>query len=326
MAESSWPSPDDGRVVDDVEFEKWNLALGPQGAVIDYITQTVVFADSTGMQVKISADKYAHVRGHTWWSGSSTFTKAIASNASGSTRVDMVVLRLSRTTWNVTVEVVQGTPGAGAPSATQTINTTGTWEMPLALVTVANGAATITAGNVTYVAAHMVTDGKLVVANTTALTYVPGRYTGMEVYQLDTGATMVWNGSAWVDKFGWKDWSAVVYHNMSTTRTTYGSFSVNRARYNKIGRMVWASADITVTNATTGGLSASLPVAAVSMQNSIVGSGAVINSAGAPTQDGFVIIGAGLDNVQPVTFTTGFVNSTAGTNRYRFTICYESAS
>ena len=181
MAESSWPSPADGRVIDDVEFEKWGLALGPQGAVIDYITQTVVFGDSTGMQVKIAADKYAHVRGHTWWSGSSTFTKAIGANSSGSTRVDLVVLRLSRTTWDVTVEVVPGTPGAGAPSATQSIATTGTWEFPLALVTVANNASTITAGNVTYVASHMVTDGKLVVANATALTYVPGRYTSMEV-------------------------------------------------------------------------------------------------------------------------------------------------
>lgn len=196
MAESSWPSPDDGRVIDDAEFEKWAIAGGPS-AVVGYTDQAVVYGDSSGRQVKVAAEKYAQVRGHTWYSGSSIVTKSIAANSSGSTRVDLVVLRLTRSTWNVTCEIVAGVPGAGAPSPTQDTGTTGVWELPIATVSVANGAATISAANVTFVAMCMGSDGMISVPLDSALTWVHSKFTGFTVYVADVAAYKMWNGSAW---------------------------------------------------------------------------------------------------------------------------------
>lgn len=184
MAESSWPNPANGRVVDDNGWEKLGISMGPSAAVYgDFTSPQLVYGDSTGMQVKIAADRYAVVRGHVWWSGSSIVTKTIASNSSGSTRIDLVVLRYSRTTYDVTVQIVQGTPGAGAPSSTKNLGTTGTYELVLAQVTVANSASTITAANVTYVATHLGSDANLQVADfaSNSLTYVPQPYPGMRV-------------------------------------------------------------------------------------------------------------------------------------------------
>lgn len=124
----------------------------PDGIVGTIADTTAVYADSTGMQVKIRSGKIATVHGHGWYSGSSDFTKTVTANASGSARVDLVVLRLSRSTWAITAEVKAGTPGSGVPpSLTQDAATTGAgvWEIPLATVAVANGAVTIAAGNVT---------------------------------------------------------------------------------------------------------------------------------------------------------------------------------
>lgn len=101
-----------------------------------------VFADSTGMQVKVNTGE-AWVRGHY---GKSTALKTlpIAANATGATRIDRVVLRADFVNDRIEVDVLTGT--ASAPTATQN---TSIWETSLALVSVANGAVTIAAGNVT---------------------------------------------------------------------------------------------------------------------------------------------------------------------------------
>jgi hypothetical protein len=201
VAESSWPSPSNGRVVDDTQYEKLGITTGPSAGVYgDYTSPQLVYGDSSGLQVKVAADRYALVRGHVWWSGSTILTKAIASNSSGSTRVDLVVLQLSRTTWDVTVTIVQGTPGAGAPAATLNTGTTGVFQLVLAQVSVANSASTITAGNVTYVATHIGPGGQLRVPSATALASVPLPHPGMQAV-LDTTADIYTRNaanSAWV--------------------------------------------------------------------------------------------------------------------------------
>jgi len=199
VAESSWPSPSNSRVVDDTQYEKIGIQLGPSGVYGDFTSPQLVFGDSSGMQVKIAADRYAMVRGHVWWSGSSIFTKSIAANASGSTRIDLVVLQLSRTTWDVTTVIVQGTPGGGAPTATQNLGTTGVYQVVLAQVSVASGAGSITAGNVTYMATHIGAGGQLRAPSVAALAYVPQPHPGMGVV-LDTGDEYGRNAanSAWV--------------------------------------------------------------------------------------------------------------------------------
>lgn len=201
MAESSWPSPDNGRVVDDASYEKLALSYGPAGGVVgDFTSPQLVYGDSSGMQVKVAADRYAIVRGHAWWSGSTIFTLAIGANASGSTRTDLVVLRLSRTTWDVNAVVIAGTPGSGAPSPVQNLGTTGSFDLPLATVTVTSGAATITAGNVTYVGTHLQPDGSGYRSPTFAtLPYIPVKTEGM-IATLADGSSFRYHSSAWVQQ------------------------------------------------------------------------------------------------------------------------------
>jgi len=190
VAQSSWPSPDTARVVNDSQYERLALSYGPgAGLVGSPALSSLVYGDSTGMQFKVAADRYAVVRGYEWWSGASIFTKVVAANSSGSTRIDLIVLRLSRTTWNVTVEIITGTPGAGvAPNPTQNTGSTGVWELPIGTVTVANNASTITAANVTFIGLYLAGDGRgYIAANTAALPYVPHPFEGQMVPVIATG-------------------------------------------------------------------------------------------------------------------------------------------
>lgn len=148
MTETSWPSP----VHTDVVEPEYEALVAPQ--YIDGIIGTPtdplpIYADSTGMQIKVRAGRYGMVRGFLWSSGADEFTVPIAANGTGSTRIDLVVLRLDRSTWTVTLVVKPGSPGSAAPTPTLGTGTTGVYEVPIGTVTVAGGAATIAAGNVT---------------------------------------------------------------------------------------------------------------------------------------------------------------------------------
>jgi hypothetical protein len=150
MAESSWPSPSyNSGAVSSAEFEAMNYYVG--GGMMGLYNETAaIFADSSGRQIKIRAARYGVIHGFNWYSGTSDTTVAIAANASGSTRIDRVVLRLTRATWQVRVAVIAGTPGAGAPTFTQTYADSGVFEVSLALVTVVNAAASLAAGDVVF--------------------------------------------------------------------------------------------------------------------------------------------------------------------------------
>ena len=147
MAESSWPG-EAPTVVAERQFELMMNAWYSSGIVGNPGDDPILFADSTGMQVKIPADRYARVRGFMWSSGDSTLELPISSNSSGSTRIDRVVLRLDRSTWEVRAAVIEGTPGAGAPSVTQDLGDTGVWELWIGDVTVPDGASTISSSQV----------------------------------------------------------------------------------------------------------------------------------------------------------------------------------
>lgn len=198
MAESSWPSPSNGRVVDDVQYEKLGAQIGPyQGVMGDFTSPQLIYADSTGRQIKVAADRYGLVRGHVWWSGSSIVTVAIAANSSGSVRQDLVVLRLSRTTWDVNLVVIQGTPGAGVPLSQTIPGTTGAWDMSLAIVTVANGASTLAAGTVQYIGPHLDPGGgRLRVPSITYPWAAWSTWPGSELVDA-TGAVIRWNGASY---------------------------------------------------------------------------------------------------------------------------------
>lgn len=83
----------------------------------------------------------AKIRGRLY-ENTSTATLTIAANASGSPRIDRIILRTSFAAQTIRLAVLQGTPGGvpALPTLTQDANT---WEVSLAYIWVANGATSI---------------------------------------------------------------------------------------------------------------------------------------------------------------------------------------
>ncbi|MEW2635930.1 hypothetical protein AB0903_30910 [Streptomyces sp. NPDC048389] len=191
MAQNSWPSPNhNSRNVSDAEYEKIASRFSDDG-VDGSPADTAVCSAGTGLQVTVRSGVYASVRGHTWYSGSVDDTLSIASNSSGSTRIDRIVVQLDRSTWDVRAVVVQGTPGAGAPALTRDAGSTGVWEIPLAQVTVIDSATSVT----------VTREEQYVGGRTrpcTSTTRPPHPRRGDQIYETNTGRWYGWTGGAWV--------------------------------------------------------------------------------------------------------------------------------
>lgn len=202
MAESSWPCPNhNSRAVTDTEYEQLVAPSTANGIVGAPTDPAPVFGDLSGRQVKVRAGTYGLLRGHAWYSGSSDVVKTIAANTAGATRYDLIVLRLDRSTLDVSTAVVQGTAGSGPPSVTQQTGTTGVYEIPLAKVTVVNGASTIAATDVTNLAWY-VGQQEVVCTSTTR----PPPLAGLRIYETDTGRQYTGTGTAYsngVEDTGW---------------------------------------------------------------------------------------------------------------------------
>lgn len=159
MAETSFPMAD-GTGVTDAAYERLmgpvtgsgRIAFSPTSSAL---TTPAVFADSTGRQVKVYANQAAIVRGFRWESGTTPLVVALDANTSGNPRMDLIVLRLDRSTYQVRLAKINGTPAANPapPSPIQDEGATGFWDLPLASVRVVSsgttGQPTIAAGDVT---------------------------------------------------------------------------------------------------------------------------------------------------------------------------------
>jgi len=213
VGETSWPATThNSRAVTDAELELYAVAYSQSGLVGSPANSALVYGDSSGRQVKLRASREALVRGQIWASDGSGVTKSIAANASGSTRYDLVVLRLDRSTWDVRSAIVQGTPGAGVPSPTQNDPSSGVWELPLASVKVINGASTIAAGDVTPLAWYIGPAAIVCTSDTR-----PPPTAGLRIFETDTSREYVGNGSAFVtsiDDSGWVNLSAASGWNL----------------------------------------------------------------------------------------------------------------
>lgn len=211
MAEESYPNASHNS--GEVTTQEWEqLAVTGLGTGLIGLpppAQTyVVYADGTGTRtIHVRSGKRAVVRGMAWYSGSADFDlPALSANSSGSTRTDRIVLRLTRASGEVTIEVVEGIPGAGAPSVTQDDGTTGVWEFALADVTVADGATTLADSTVTP-KATFVGEQPVICTSTTR----PGHRPSRMIVETDTGRVYVSDGSSWLslyDDSGWVTASA----------------------------------------------------------------------------------------------------------------------
>lgn len=224
MAESSWPTTAGSRAVLDQEHEALARAWsGSADGILGYPGDTTVaYADASGRQVKVRASKLGQVRGRGWYSGTSDNTLSVTANSSGSTRMDLLVLRLTRSTWAPTMVVKAGTPGAGNPALTQDatsgISTTGVWEIPILLITVVNGETSLSSGEVQDVAWYMQGD---TVVTTSTNPYQPSATAYTRLRHSDTGHTYISVASAWQRDPWHTAWGAVGGRYYSAASTAF---------------------------------------------------------------------------------------------------------
>lgn len=193
MAESNYPAPG----VTQLQHERLLGRALPSGLLGDPGDQPLIYADGAGTrEIRVRVSRQAVVEGYGWQNDAVVVTKTLAANTSGSTRVDLVVLRLNRADWSLTVQVVQGTPGAGAPSATRSASTgsgSGVYEIELATVTVANNATTLAASTVTEKAWYLGEDGQILCKSSTR----PPHQKGRTAFETDTGRWVISDGTTW---------------------------------------------------------------------------------------------------------------------------------
>lgn len=149
-----------------------------RGVIRGVLNELEVTANSPAAQNVLVESGAAMVQGG-WYLNDATVTQSIAANASGSTRIDIIVLEMDYTAQTIRIAVVQGTPAAGVPNLTQTVGVL--WQIPLAYLTLASGYATITAS--------MITDMRHY-ANIPSATGI--NVTNNSGSTLEQGATVIW--------------------------------------------------------------------------------------------------------------------------------------
>ncbi|MFG1846780.1 hypothetical protein [Micromonospora carbonacea] len=171
----------------------------------------LVYADSTLLGVKVRASRSALLRGLRWDSGDTEVSLTVDANTTpGTTRKDLIVLRLSRNPWTIGLAVVKGsalaTPTTPSPTYGEDTST-GVWELPLAEVTVPYNDTATDAGQCVPLAWYVGSDGQI---NCTSSTRPPHEL-GRKIRELDTGRSYESNGTTWVlllADTGWLDLTA----------------------------------------------------------------------------------------------------------------------
>ena len=144
MAQSSWPF--ENIDTSETQFSQWARNIG-EGVKTGSLNELEVFADSTGMQVKVKSGQ-AMVRGH-YYQNTAEVTLTVTAADLSNPRIDTVLIELDPSANTIVLRVVAGTPGA-SPTPTALVQTdSGVYQFKLAEVLVATGAITITADAVT---------------------------------------------------------------------------------------------------------------------------------------------------------------------------------
>lgn len=157
---------------------------GTDGILASYGNALDVVEDTPPSMGVVLRSGKAFVQGRQY-ENSADLDLEIDPNASGSTRIDRIVLRLDYDARTLTAEVLKGTPGAGAPALTQDATV---WEYPVKRVTVASGDVSISNAEIT-------TDDRTYLADLgTALPKSGGTMTGELI--VDRGTPKVSVGGA----------------------------------------------------------------------------------------------------------------------------------
>lgn len=156
MAQTSWPF--ENIDTSETQFSQWARNIG-EGVKEDALNELQVFADSTGMRVKVRSGQ-AMVRGHYYQSTAEEIVLIAASDPSNP-RIDVIALELDPTANSILLKAITGTPASSpsAPALTQTDG--GIYQIKLAHVAVGTGVTTISAGNVTDMRTYLATAADL---------------------------------------------------------------------------------------------------------------------------------------------------------------------
>ncbi len=187
MAFTSFPF--DGQTNNEAEWRKMSRLWAIDGIDPDDPAGTLAISINGGGQIVVGA-------GSGWCDAAyvangAAVTLTPATNSSGSTRVDRVVLRYDGSANSVTAALVTGTPGSSPQPPALTRSRTGVWEQHLARYTVATGGATATL--LVDERQYLVPGGGLRTssAQRVLLTYLPA---GVLVTETDT--TRLWQRTA----------------------------------------------------------------------------------------------------------------------------------
>jgi hypothetical protein len=135
-----------GAIVTEERWSKMASYWRNNGVLYDALNKMEVYADSTGMQVKVRTG-VAWINGH-YFEVDAQETLPIATAHATLPRIDRVVVQLNLTNNAISLAVLTGTPASSpvAPNVTQT-NTI--WEISLATIYVGAAVSTIVAAAIT---------------------------------------------------------------------------------------------------------------------------------------------------------------------------------
>lgn len=254
MAYESYPNTaHNGRAVTLAEHEQLVTAFGLSG-LLNFANTAPVYADGSGLSVKLRAGVAASIRG-TRFTNLTETTISIGTNTSGKARFDLVVLRLRRQEsstgagdqYTIAPFVIAGVPADQPIAPTPVRDLTpgaGFYDIPLTAVLVQAGASSIGASQVSAKAYYVTGSG----------------YTGRDdwgkpppepgvVFRAnDTGITYIGTANAWSTFFDDSGWVNVTVGNGWSVAET------GRARVRRINRVAHLSLDLFRTgNNITGG-------------------------------------------------------------------------
>ncbi|WP_368657624.1 hypothetical protein AB3Z07_21155 [Metabacillus halosaccharovorans] len=129
--------------------EQWNKMAQQwveTGIIQRYLNELDVYADSSGMQVKVKSGS-SWIKGHYFESDAEEILSIGQSDAINP-RIDRVIVRMDRGLNLIELAVLQGTPSVSPIPPVMTQNTS-RWEISLAFVSVPAGAVTISSNNIT---------------------------------------------------------------------------------------------------------------------------------------------------------------------------------